>query len=57
MTQTSQSKPFRRKSTKRLSTLERRIARAQQSLRRFIKPGRSLVDELIVERREAARKE
>jgi hypothetical protein len=39
----------------RLSTLKSRIARAQQRLRRFIKPGRSLSDELIAERREAAR--
>jgi hypothetical protein len=57
MTLTSQSKPFRRKGTKRLSTLKRRIARAQQRLRRFVKPGRSLSDELIAERREAARNE
>ena len=41
----------------RLSTLKGRIARAQQRLRRHIKPGRSLVDELIAERREAARHE
>jgi AbrB family looped-hinge helix DNA binding protein len=34
-----------------LSTLTSRIARAQQRLRRFIKPGRSLSDELIAERR------
>jgi len=41
----------------RLSTLKGRIARAQQRLRRYIKPGRSLVDELIAERREAAKHE
>jgi AbrB family looped-hinge helix DNA binding protein len=41
----------------RLSTLKTRIARAQQRLRRFVKPGRSLSDELIAERREAARHE
>jgi len=39
----------------RLSTLKSQIARAQQRLRRFIKSGRSLSDELIGERREAAR--
>jgi len=37
-----------------LSALKSRIARAQQRLRRFIKPGRSLSGELIAERREAA---
>ncbi len=36
----------------RVSTLKSRIARAQQSLRQFVKPGRSLADELIAERRE-----
>jgi AbrB family looped-hinge helix DNA binding protein len=40
-----------------LSTLKKRIERAQQRLRRFIKPGRSLSDELIAERREAAKHE
>jgi AbrB family looped-hinge helix DNA binding protein len=39
----------------RFSTLKRRIARAQQRLRRFIQPGPSLSDELIAERRETAR--
>jgi AbrB family looped-hinge helix DNA binding protein len=39
----------------RLSTLKSRIARAQQRLRRFIKPGRLLSDELVAERREAAK--
>lgn len=39
----------------RLSTLKSRIARAQQCLRRFINAGRSLSDELIAERREAAK--
>jgi len=39
----------------RLSTLKSRIARAQHRLGRFIKAGRSLSDELIAERREAAR--
>ena len=41
----------------RVSTLKTRLARAQQRLRRFIKPGRSLAKELIAERREAARHE
>ena len=41
----------------RLSTLKTRVARAQQRLRRFVNPGRSLSDELIAERREAARRE
>jgi AbrB family looped-hinge helix DNA binding protein len=41
----------------RISTLKARLARAQQRLRRFIKPGRSLAKELIAERREAARHE
>jgi antitoxin PrlF len=41
----------------RVSTLKSRIARAQRRLRRFIKPGRSLSDELIAERREAAKHE
>lgn len=41
----------------RVSTLESRIARAQQRLRQFIKPGRLLSEELIAERREAAKHE
>ena len=41
----------------RISTLKSRIVRAQQRLRRFVKPGRSLSDELIAERREAAKHE
>ena len=41
----------------RVSTLKTRLARAQQRLRRFVKPGRSLAKELIAERREAARHE
>jgi AbrB family looped-hinge helix DNA binding protein len=41
----------------RLMTLKRRLERAQESIRRHIKPGRSLVDELIAERREAAKRE
>ena len=41
----------------RISTLRRNIERAQKLLRRQVKPGRSLVDELIAERRQAARRE
>jgi AbrB family looped-hinge helix DNA binding protein len=41
----------------RLSTLKSRLAPAQQRLRRFIQPGRALSEELIAERREAARHE
>jgi AbrB family looped-hinge helix DNA binding protein len=41
----------------RLTTLKGRIARAQQNVRKYVKPGVSLVDELIAERRAAARKE
>ena len=41
----------------RIMTLKRRLERAQESIRRYIKPGRSLVDELIAERREAAKHE
>ena len=41
----------------RISTLKRRIERAQRFVRRYVKPGRSLADELIAERREAAKHE
>jgi len=41
----------------RITTLKRNIARAQQLVRKHVKPGTSLVDELIAERREAARNE
>ena len=41
----------------RVTTLKRRIERAQRHARKFIKPGVSLVDELIAERREAAKRE
>jgi AbrB family looped-hinge helix DNA binding protein len=41
----------------RITTLQRNIARAQRLVRKHLKPGASLVDELIAERREAARKE
>ncbi len=41
----------------RLSTLRGRIEQAQRLVRRHVKPGTSLVDELIGERRKAARRE
>jgi AbrB family looped-hinge helix DNA binding protein len=41
----------------RITTLKRRIQQAQRLVRKHVKPGRSLVDELIAERREAARNE
>jgi AbrB family looped-hinge helix DNA binding protein len=41
----------------RISTLKRRIERAQRLVRKHVKPGLSLVDELIKDRREAARNE
>jgi AbrB family looped-hinge helix DNA binding protein len=41
----------------RITTLKRRLERAQRRIRSYVKPGRSLVDELIAERREAAKHE
>jgi len=41
----------------RITTMKRRIERAQQRARKYLKPGISLVDELIAERREAAKRE
>ncbi|HEV2732004.1 MAG TPA: AbrB/MazE/SpoVT family DNA-binding domain-containing protein [Terriglobales bacterium] len=41
----------------RITTLKRRLERAQRLVRKHVKPGTSLVDELIAERREAARDE
>jgi antitoxin PrlF len=41
----------------RIMSLKRRIEQAQRRVRRYIKPGRSLAGELIVERREAAKRE
>ena len=40
-----------------ISTLKRRLERAQKLVKRYLKPGESLVDELISERREAVRHE
>jgi len=41
----------------RITTLKRNIERAQRLVRKHVKAGTSLVDELIEERREAARNE
>jgi AbrB family looped-hinge helix DNA binding protein len=41
----------------RIATLKSRIARAQRLVRKVVKPGESLADELIAERREAGRNE
>ena len=41
----------------RITTLKRRIERAQRLVRKHVKTGASLADELIAERREAARHE
>ena len=41
----------------RITTLKRNIERAQRLVRKHVKPGVSLVDELIAERRAAARNE
>jgi len=41
----------------RITTLKRRLERAQRLVRKHVRPGTSLVDELIAERREAAKNE
>jgi AbrB family looped-hinge helix DNA binding protein len=41
----------------RITTQKQRILRAQRLIRKYVDPSRSLVDELIAERREAARNE
>jgi len=41
----------------RILTLKQRIERAQRLVRQHVKPGTSLVDELIAERRQAAKRE
>ena len=41
----------------RIATMRGRIKRAQRWIRRYVKPGVSLVDKLIAERREASRNE
>lgn len=41
----------------RITTMKLRIERAQRHVRKYVKPGVPLVDELIAERREAAKRE
>jgi AbrB family looped-hinge helix DNA binding protein len=41
----------------RITTQQHRIERAQRRARQHVKPGVSLVDELLAERREAAKNE
>jgi len=41
----------------RITTLKNRLEKARRRIRQYVKPGRSLVDELIAERREAAKRE
>ena len=41
----------------RITTLKSRLERAQRRIRKYVKPGRSLADELIDERRESAKHE
>ena len=41
----------------RITTMKSRLEKARRRIRRYVKPGRSLVDELIAERREAAQRE
>jgi len=41
----------------RITTMKRRLERAQRRVRQYVEPGVSLADELIAERREAARRE
>jgi AbrB family looped-hinge helix DNA binding protein len=41
----------------RITTMKRRLERAQRRVRQYVEPGVSLADELIAERREAAKSE
>lgn len=41
----------------RITTQQRRIQQAQRRARQYVKPGTSLVDELLAERRDAAKNE
>ena len=41
----------------RFTTMKRRLERARRRIRQYVKPGVSLADELIAERREAAKRE
>jgi AbrB family looped-hinge helix DNA binding protein len=40
-----------------ITTMKRRLERARRRIRQYVKPGVSLADELIAERREAAKRE
>lgn len=40
----------------RITTLKRRLERAQQRVRKYVKPGGLLVDDLLAERREGAKR-
>jgi AbrB family looped-hinge helix DNA binding protein len=41
----------------RITTLKQRLERARRRVQKYVKPGKSLVDELLAERREAAKRE
>ena len=41
----------------RITTMKHRIERAQKRVRRYVKPGTLLSEELIAERREAAKRD
>jgi AbrB family looped-hinge helix DNA binding protein len=41
----------------RISTMKQNIARAQRHAKQYVKPGVSIVDEFLAERREAAKRE
>ena len=41
----------------RITTMKRKLERARRRIRKYVKPGVSLADELIAERREAAKRE
>lgn len=41
----------------RITTQKKRLEKARRLIRKYVKPGESLVDELIADRREAAAKE
>jgi hypothetical protein len=43
--------------SEKIANQQRRIQQAQKRARRYLKSGRSLVDELLAERREAAKHE
>jgi len=45
------------KAEMRITTLRKQLAETQEFLKKHVKPASSVVDELIAERREAARRE